>query len=58
MQEKIYSRIDKIGNLLVDAFHTLGLFVIGGTIVWSAIAAYIGMVGEGHASLKDILLLK
>ena len=57
MQEKIYSRIDKIGNLLVDAFHTLGLFVIGGTIVWSAIAAYIGMVGEGHASLKDILLL-
>ena len=57
MQEKIYSRIDKIGNLLVDAFHTLGLFVIGGTIVWSAIAAYIGMVIEGHASLKDILLL-
>ena len=49
MQEKIYSRIDKIGNLLVDAFHTLGLFVIGVTIVWSAIAAYIEMVGEGHA---------
>ena len=57
MQRDTADKIDKIGNLLVDAFHTLGLFVIGATIVWSAGIAYFEMVSEGHASLKDILLL-
>lgn len=57
MLEKTATKIDKIGNVLVDAFHTLGLFIIGATIVWSAIAAYMEMLGHGYASLKDILLL-
>jgi phosphate starvation-inducible membrane PsiE len=48
---------DAIGQLLVDAFHLLALFVIGATTVWSAAAAFIGMVGQGRASLADILLL-
>jgi phosphate starvation-inducible membrane PsiE len=46
-----------IGNLLVDAFHNLALFGIGGTIVWSAVYAFVGMSGKGHASIDDILLL-
>ena len=45
------------GNLLVDAFHYLALFAIGATIVWSAVFAFIGMSGKGHASIDDILLL-
>ena len=45
------------GNLLVDAFHYLALFAIGGTIVWSAVFAFVGMTGKGHASIDDILLL-
>jgi len=45
------------GNLLVDAFHYLALFAIGATIVWSAVYAFIGMTGKGHASIDDILLL-
>jgi len=45
------------GNLLVDAFHYLALFAIGATIVWSAVFAFIGMTGKGHASIDDILLL-
>ena len=47
----------ELGNLLVDAFHYLALFAIGATIVWSAVFAFIGMSGKGHASIDDILLL-
>jgi protein PsiE len=46
-----------IGELLVDAFHFLALFVIGATTVWSAVVAFIGMAAQGRASLGDILLL-
>lgn len=46
-----------VGNLLVDGFHNLALFAIGGTIVWSAVHAFILMMGKGAASIDDILLL-
>jgi phosphate starvation-inducible membrane PsiE len=45
------------GALLVDAFHYLALFAIGGAIVWSAVYAFVGMTAKGHASIEDILLL-
>src|SRR5215472_13335496 len=45
------------GNMLVDAFHHLALFAIGGATVWSAGYAFLGMVTKGHASIEDILLL-
>ena len=48
---------DKIGRFLTDAFHLLALFAIGATTVWSAVAAFVGMADQGHASLGDILLL-
>jgi len=48
---------DALGTFLVDAFHHLALFAIGGTTVWSAAAAFAGMVGRGEANLSDILLL-
>jgi protein PsiE len=48
---------DAIGGFLVDAFHLLALFAIGGTTVWSAVAAFVGMVAQGRATLSDILLL-
>lgn len=50
-------RIQKIGSLLVDVFHYLALFVIGATIVWSAIYEYIRIMQSGHAALENILLL-
>ena len=46
-----------VGNFLVDAFHHLALFAIGGTIVWSAVVAFVHMAEKGHASIDDILLL-
>jgi protein PsiE len=48
---------DYAGNLLLSIFHYLALFCIGGSIVWSAVIAFIGMVEAGHASIQDILLL-
>jgi protein PsiE len=48
---------ENIGNALVDTFHLLALFVIGGTIIWSAVAEYLVIVNTGHPTLKDILLL-
>ena len=50
-------KVQKIGNTLVDVFHFLALFIIGGTVVWSAIYEYMGMMEKGYAALKDILLL-
>ena len=45
------------GTLLVDGFHYLALFAIGGAVVWSAAHAFIGMAGKGSAGIGDILLL-
>ncbi len=60
MSEQIVKRrIDQLGDFLIEAFHIIGLFVIGATIVWSAISEYLIIMSQdtGFASLKDILLL-
>src|SRR5438067_5361702 len=46
-----------VGSLLVDGFHYLALFAIGGATVWSAVHAFLGMMANGRASIDDILLL-
>jgi protein PsiE len=51
------AKIDRFGGVLVEGFHYLALFAIGGAVVWSAIHAFIGMAGKGYASIDDILLL-
>jgi len=50
-------KLQNIGNAMVDVFHYLALFVIGGTVVWSAAHEYLDMMDKGYAGLKDILLL-
>lgn len=57
INRSLRSYADLFGNLLVDGFHYLALFAIGGAIVWSAVFAFGGMVDKGHASINDILLL-
>ena len=44
-------------NLFAQASGGLSLFAIGGTIVWSAVHAFIVMMDKGAASIDDILLL-
>ena len=50
-------KVDRLGKALVDGFHYLALFAIGGAVVWSAGYAFLGMAGKGYASIDDILLL-
>ena len=54
---KLHQLADSIGNLMVDLFHYVALFAIGGSIVWSALAAFVEMSSKGQASIEDILLL-
>jgi len=45
------------GTLLVKTFHYFALFLIGAAIVWAAAVEFISMMGNGSASIEDILLL-
>lgn len=56
-QGPLYSRIQEIGETLVDTFHFIALFVIGATVAWSGVAEYLQIMKQGYAELKDILLL-
>ncbi len=57
MKNHDLTKIQAVGNVMVDLFHNLALFVIGATIVWSAVYEYMGIMKDGYAGLKDILLL-
>ncbi|OAI00257.1 phosphate-starvation-inducible protein PsiE [Methylomonas methanica] len=57
LNEQAKRLADETGNLLIEVFHYLALFVIGASIVWSAVVAYGGMMLQGHATIGDILLL-
>jgi len=60
-QGELHQRMNRMsagaGTLLVDGFHYLALFAIGGAIVWSAVHAFWGMSLKGAAGIDDILLL-
>jgi protein PsiE len=49
--------INKIGDKMIDGFHYVALFVIGATIIWSAVYEYLIIMQQDYAKLKDILLL-
>lgn len=53
----LHSYAESVGNLLVEAFHYLALFVIGGITAWAATLTVLEMLGKGAASIDDILLL-
>jgi protein PsiE len=57
LNQELHRLSGTVGNLLVDGFHYLALFAIGGAILWSAVFAFWTMVTQGHASIADILLL-
>lgn len=57
IDNKLRRVTDPFGNLLVDLFHYIALFAIGGAIFWSAVMAFFAMVEQGGASIADILLL-
>jgi protein PsiE len=55
--EQLRKRTEALGAILVSVFHLVALFVIGGSIVWSAVAAYVEMMRNGHVPLDGLLLL-
>lgn len=55
--KQLDNQVKRFGNALVDAFQLLGLFVIGGTVVWAAVHEYLQMIEQGRAGLDGILLL-
>lgn len=55
--DRVEGTVERLGDRLVRTFQLLALFVIGGTIVWSAAADYLGMIAQGSAGIHDILLL-
>jgi len=57
LHQRLNRMSDAVGDLLVDAFHYLALFAIGGAVVWSAVHAFVGMAANGRALIDDILLL-
>ena len=46
-----------LGNRMFEAFHLLGLFVIGTSIVWASWAEVVEIIGHGGPRIKDVLLL-
>jgi len=56
-KQDVKGRLDRLGNSLVSGFQMVALFIIGGTIAWSAALDYFRMMRTGHAGLDDILLL-
>ncbi|TCM68123.1 phosphate starvation-inducible membrane PsiE [Acinetobacter calcoaceticus] len=56
--EKIVSWLDRCGNLAVEAFHYLALFIIGCMVAWSAVHTVIEILTvKQYATIDDILLL-
>ena len=52
-----FEKVERFGDFLVEMFHLVGLFVIGSTIIWSAVIEYFNIMEQGRATLSDILLL-
>ena len=56
--EKIENLLDKLGNLAVETFHYVALFIIGCMVAWSAVHTVIDILTvKQYATIDDILLL-
>lgn len=53
----MFERIEKWGDVLVEAFHLVGLMVIGVAIIWASWAEVFKIIEHGGPGIKDILLL-
>ena len=56
MQKRI-EWVEHIGDLMVEGFHLIGLFVIGAAIVWATWEEVLHIIDLGGPRIKDILLL-
>ncbi|KAB1855693.1 phosphate starvation protein [Acinetobacter tandoii] len=55
---KIETLLDRLGNLAVESFHYIALFIIGCMVAWSAVHTVIEILTvKQYATIDDILLL-
>ena len=55
---KLETLLDRLGNLAVESFHYIALFIIGCMVAWSAVHTVIEILTiKQYASIDDILLL-
>ena len=55
---KLEPLLDRLGNLAVESFHYIALFIIGCMVAWSAVHTVIEILTvKQYASIDDILLL-
>ena len=57
LREKMHNRVEAIGNLLVESFHYLALFVIGAITVYAGALTAIDIISQQQITVDDILLL-
>ena len=57
MSSKNFEWFEQAGNLLVEAFHVVGLFVIGAAVIWASVLECIEIINHGGPGIKDVLLL-
>lgn len=57
MIKKSFHSLEQLGNFLSEGFHYLGLFVVGGSILWASWAEVFKIIGHGGPDIKDVLLL-
>ena len=56
-QHYVDKKLIELGNKVFEAFHLLGLFVIGAAIVWASWAEVLSIIAHGSPQIKDVLLL-
>lgn len=56
--KKIETLLDRLGNLAVESFHYIALFIIGCMVIWSAAHTVFDILNQNsYATIDDILLL-
>lgn len=53
----LFKSAHRAGGTMVEVFKSLSLFVIGASIIWSAVHFYVHLLHRGYATLEDLLLL-
>ncbi|MGD2117771.1 MAG: phosphate-starvation-inducible PsiE family protein [Chromatiales bacterium] len=57
MLKKPFHFIENFGDILVEGFHLIGLFVVGASIIWASWHEVFQILEHGGPSIKDVLLL-
>lgn len=55
--QKIKSYVDFLGNACIGTFHYLGLFLIGGVVIWASLIELSHVLSIGKPGIENVLML-